>query len=124
MTARWSVAVDVRRIALISFAVLTAAILVSTVGPFLALAPSFNGYGGIDYDLYVNATDGWLAGGAFYGQEQLTGAYSIEMGNILYPPVALWLLVPFTVVPAFLWLLAPLAIMGWGIWRLRPDFLV
>ena len=34
--------------------------------------------------------------------------------------VALWLFVPFTVLPAVLWWAIPIAVTAWAIWRLRP----
>lgn len=82
--------------------------------------PNFNGYGGIDYDLYMNATRRWLDGGTFFQPYQLAGPYPIQMGDVLYPPTALWLFVPFTVLPAVLWWVIPLGITGTMIWRLRP----
>lgn len=83
--------------------------------------PNVNGYGGVDYRLYMDATQRWLAGGPFYQPYQLAGPYAISAGDILYPPVALWLFVPFTVLPAALWWLVPLGLTAWAVWRLRPG---
>ena len=55
---------------------------------------------GVDYLLYRDAAARWLAGGPFFEPYQLAGPYPISAGDILYPPVALWLFVPFTVLPA------------------------
>ncbi len=38
-----------------------------------------------------------------------------------YPPVALWLFAPFTVLPPVLWWAIPLGCVGMVLWRLRPD---
>jgi hypothetical protein len=94
-----------RRVAVASFmvALLRAAHVVSTMAhPSVSL--------GIDYTTYVDATGAWLAGNDFYLPSQLTGSYQIVGGEILYPPVVLWLLVPFRFLPAFLWWVVPLAV--------------
>jgi hypothetical protein len=75
---------------------------------------------GVDFDLYTGAAARWLAGGSFYAPYQLAGPYSISAGDILYPPVGLWLFVPFTVLPAILWWTVPIAAAAWMLWRLRP----
>jgi hypothetical protein len=85
-----------------------------------AMKPNFNGYGGIDYTLYMEATRRWLAGGSFFEPYQLAGPYPIQMGDVLYAPNALPLFVAFTVLPAFLWWAVPLATTAWAIWRVRP----
>ena len=80
---------------------------------------------GVDFTLYRDATARWLLGGPFYEPYQLAGPYAIRAGDVLYPPVALWLFVPFALVPVtalatLLWVTIPVAIAGWVIWRLRP----
>lgn len=79
---------------------------------------------GVDYQLYRDAAARWLAGGAFYEPYQLAGPYSISAGDILYPPVGLWLFVPFAVLPsalaAVLWWAVPLGATAWAVLRLRP----
>ena len=85
-----------------------------------AARPNFNGYGGIDYTLYMEATRRWLAGGSFFQPYQLEGAYAIQMGDVLYPPNALPLFVAFTVLPAVLWWAIPLGTTAAAIWRMRP----
>ena len=52
---------------------------------------------------------------------QLAGPYQISAGDILYPPVALLLFVPFSVLPAVLWWLLPAAAIGWSLRRLQPT---
>jgi hypothetical protein len=73
---------------------------------------------GVDYTLYMDATRSWLAGTGFYLPEQLAGPYEIVHGVVLYPPTALLLLVPFTVLPAFLWWAIPVAVVaGMVLWH-------
>ena len=78
---------------------------------------------GVDYQLYMGATAQWLHGGPFYLPGQLAGPYTIDMevaGVILYPPVALWLFVPFLYLPAVLWWAVPIGLATWSLWHLRP----
>jgi hypothetical protein len=86
-------------------------------------------YGAKDYVYYTDATQRWLDGGPFYEPWQLEGPYQFtasllpghtNSGNY-YPPVTLWLLVPFTVLPAALWWLVPLGCVALALLRLRPD---
>jgi hypothetical protein len=76
------------------------------------------GYAGIDYSLYMNIARRWLEGGPLFETYQLAGPYPV--GGALYPPVALYLFVPFTFLPAVLWWAVPLGITGWALWRVRP----
>ena len=106
------------------FAILSILILASQI-PMLVQAfgtADVNGHGGADYRLYMDATQRWLHGGPFYQPYQLVGPYQITHGDVLYPPVALWLFVPFTFLPAALWWIAPIATTALVIWRLRPGF--
>jgi hypothetical protein len=66
---------------------------------------------GRDLDLYLEATRRWMAGGPFYPAHELSGPYHLAFGDILYPPYALVLFVPFTYLPAFLWWAIPLGIL-------------
>ena len=63
-----------------------------------------------DYNLYMDATRRWLAGGPFYPAWQTSGPYELIWGAILYPPVMLILFVPFVYLPAWLWILLPLTV--------------
>lgn len=74
----------------------------------------------IDYQLYMRAATGWLHGSAYFQQYQLNGPYQLSAGDILYPPVALLLFVPFTFLPAALWWLIPGAAVAWSLVQLRP----
>jgi hypothetical protein len=76
---------------------------------------------GIDYQLYVDAARRWLESGIFYLPFQTAGPYNvIGIGEVLYPPVILWLLVPFTILPAILWWAIPLGLTAVAIARMRP----
>ena len=79
---------------------------------------------GVDVALYREAAARWFAGGAFYESHQLAGPYEVAHGDILYPPVGLWLFVPIAllpVVPALvLWWGVPAAVTVWAIRRLGP----
>lgn len=76
-----------------------------------------------DYALYMNATRRWLAGGSSYVSEQISGPYVVDWGQILYPPQALALFVPFAFLPPLLWFVIPPAVTGWVIWSHRPRLL-
>ena len=104
-------------------AVVTAGILAFPIVDLAraALKPNFNGYGGIDYTLYMDATRRWLAGGSFYAPYQLVSPYPIQMGDVLYPPNGLLLFAPFTLLPAVVWWVIPLGITAWAVWRMQPS---
>jgi len=79
---------------------------------------------GVDVALYREAAARWFAGGPFYEPHQLAGPYEVAHGDILYPPVGLWLFVPVTLLPVvpalILWWGIPAAVTTWAIRRLRP----
>ena len=75
----------------------------------------------IDYGIYMDAVDRWLATGGWYQPRQLGGPYPIELGDVLYPPVLLYLLVPFRFLGPWLWWLIPAAILAWVVWHHRPT---
>jgi hypothetical protein len=77
--------------------------------------------GGVDYQLYMSSASRWLAGGAYFQPYQLSGPYPISPGDILYPPLALALFVPFTLLPAALWWAVPVAVVAWCLSKLRPN---
>ena len=77
---------------------------------------------GYDFSIYVDRTQSWLNGDGFYRARQLTGPYSIEGGDALYPPPAILLFLPWALgAPAILWWALPLAIAAVSLWRLRPP---
>jgi hypothetical protein len=66
----------------------------------------------VDWELYRDAANRWQAGDAYFLPFQLAGPYTLGHGEPLYPPVALWLLVPFTHLPAVLWWAIPIGILA------------
>ncbi len=90
-----------------------------------AAKPAFNGYAGIDFVMYMDAARRWLEGGSYFHPYQLAGPYPLQMGDVLYPPNALLLFVPFAVLPAVvsavLWWAVPLGTTAAVVWRLRPS---
>jgi hypothetical protein len=110
-----------QRIMALAFSALILAIPTRDIVAIIGGAPMASPLGG-DFAVYGNAAARWLSGGGFYEPWQLTAHYAIWAGGspILYPPVLLLLLVPFTVLPGFLWWAIPAAMISWAIWRLRP----
>jgi hypothetical protein len=75
----------------------------------------------IDANIYFDAASRWLADGTWYLQRQLQGPYDIQIGDVLYPPVLLWILLPFQVLPHVLWWATPVAITVVAVARIRPP---
>ncbi len=98
-------------------------LLFLTVELSVATRPAgiLSGPPGFDYQTYIAATQRFLAGGGFYAPYQLAGPYLIGTRDILYPPTALALFVPFTVLPPFLWWAIPLGIVTWVLAWERPS---
>jgi len=79
---------------------------------------------GVDYQLHMRAAQRLLEGGSFYEPWQLAGSYTIiGAGEILYPPIALALFLPFTVLPWVLWWALPAVIAAAALWRIRPRLI-
>ena len=76
---------------------------------------------GVDYGIYMDAVDRWASGGGWYQDRQLDGPYPIELGDVLYPPVLIYLLFPFRYLGSWLWTLIPAAVLAWVVWRHRPG---
>jgi len=109
-----------RRIAL----ALSAAVFLVPVA-FVALIPNpLEQPLGVDFALYRDVAARWLAGGPYFEPYQLAGPYEIRAGDVLYPPVALWLFVPFAVLPLAIagaaWWAIPLGATAWAIRRNAP----
>ena len=67
---------------------------------------------GVDFHQYLAHARAFVETGAFYLDHQLHGPYAIEPGDPLYPPVILYLLIPFLVVPQILWWVFPIVLIG------------
>ena len=76
---------------------------------------------GVDATLYRDAAARWWSGGPFYEPRQLAGPYEVTPGDILYPPVGLWLFVPFALLPAVVALRPVVARAGRGHGRGRSG---
>ncbi len=113
---------DRRRVAI----ALSAAILLLPVVFVLAIPDPLEQPLGVDVALYRDAAARWFDGGPFYEPRQLAGPYEVAHGDILYPPVGLWLFVPFALLPdgiaLVLWWAIPAAITVFAIHRMaaRP----
>ena len=77
-----------------------------------------------DVELYIDAAARWLGGGPFYEPRQLAGPYEVAHGDVLYPPVGLWLFAPAALLPLpvalVLWWAVPTAVTLWAICRVDP----
>jgi hypothetical protein len=78
---------------------------------------------GMDFWFYRDIAVRWLADGTYYLPHQLTGEpYPLTpMVDVLYPPNALVLFVPFVWLPAILWWVIPLAVVAYVVWSYRPS---
>ena len=79
---------------------------------------------GMDFGIYLERTRSWLAGDGFYQPYQLAGPYSVTQDPraAFYPPVLLYLTVPFVLgLPAVLWWAIPLAVIGLALWLAKPP---
>lgn len=79
---------------------------------------------GPDRMLYLDATSRWLSGGPFYPDYELSGPFENTDHDVLYPPNAILLFAPFTILPAALWWAIPAVVVAWVTLRLRPDPIV
>ena len=118
--ADWPVAGTARPHDRLVFGTVAAALLGFLVYPVIVGWSTFAAYVAVDYDIYMEATRRWLAGGPFYDPSQLAGPYQITVGAVLYPPSAIPLFAVFTVLPAVLWWAIPIGLIAFATWRLRP----
>ena len=95
------------------------AIVTELVVGFAYLNWASTDWGG-DLRYYTDATRRWLAGEAFYLPRQLAGPYEIQMGDILYPPTAIYLFLPFVFLPSQLWWALAIVIPAYAFWVWRP----
>lgn len=99
---------------------LGAVLLVQVIAAAM-LSPSIPNWAAHDFVLYRDAAARWLSSGEFYSGYQLAGPYPVVASEVLYPPVALALFVPFVYLPGALWILTPMFIIAWMVWRSRPS---
>ena len=110
---QWDLVFTWAAVATLVIAALRAAHFVSTI-------PDLSASIGVDYQIYMSASRRWLAGEGFFFPFQLAGPYVIAGGEVLYPPVVLWLLVPFSFLPALLWWLVPVVVTLLAARAMRP----
>jgi hypothetical protein len=103
---------------LLAFGLLSAAIVLPP-----ALTTGLHVTWGMDFRAYLEHAERWLAGGGFYLPEQLAGPYIVEdITGAVYPPVLLYLLVPFVYgLPWAVWWAVPLVVVGAAIAARRPS---
>ena len=106
---------------------LSLALLLIPVGFVLIVPHPLEQPLGVDYELYRDVTARWLGGGPFFEPYQVAGPYDIRAGDVLYPPVALWLFAPFAAatgmlatVAAVLWFAIPIVVTALAVGWLRP----
>jgi hypothetical protein len=75
---------------------------------------------GIDFGIYLDATARVVHGGSWFLDRQLHGPYELMLGDVLYPPSAALLILPFLIVPAVLWWLIPMGLVAWLVATWRP----
>lgn len=97
------------------------AVLLVQLFAAINLVPLIPHWPGHDFRLYRDATANWLATGEFYPTLQLAGPYPVVSNEILYPPVALILFAPFTVLPSVFWVIIPTAFLAWMVYRSKPS---
>lgn len=78
------------------------------------------GYVGVDIIHYLDGTRRWLATGSPYVPSEVAGPFVYAPETFLHPPIALPLLLPFTVLPLPLWWIIPVGIVAWFVWACRP----
>jgi hypothetical protein len=76
----------------------------------------------VDYDRanYMAAVTRYLGSGTPYMPAEVAAPFDYSRSTFLHPPIALYLMVPFSFLPDILWYLVPLAIVAWSIWAWRP----
>jgi len=78
---------------------------------------------GTDFVFYRGIGQRWLDTGTFYLPRQLAGPYVVAADmDVLYPPIALLLFVPFVFLPWPAWWLIPVGGVAWAVlwWRPAP----
>ena len=77
---------------------------------------------GTDLGFFQNVARRWLDTGVYYADYQLSGPYAVATdADNLYPPIALYLFVPFLVLPAILWWVIPLVLIAYVVYWCRPP---
>lgn len=117
--APWDAGRHAERFVRLASMALGAVLLVQLI-TLVLVGPRIPGFIGHDYSIYNDAALRWLNGEAFYPDAQRNGPYWIGR-EVLYPPVALVLFAPFTMLPAILWVVIPLGILAWLVVVSKPS---
>jgi hypothetical protein len=76
---------------------------------------------GADLVFFRSIAQHWLDTGQFYLEHQLAGPYAVQtLVDVLYPPTALLLFVPFIWLPSLVWWIIPIGVFCVAILGLRP----
>jgi hypothetical protein len=114
-------ALNARTISMVAAVVLISLAIVEGIVLFAFIDAPGDWSFGMDYRFYRDLGQQWLADGSFYRPHQLAGPYDVAlMTDVLYPPIALLVFVPLTVIPAPVWWLVPLASLAVAWWRWAP----
>ena len=108
-----------RRDALVVIAGASAIVAAFRIGEMLLIPDYLTSVIGTDLRWYLEQTQRWQHDGSWYLPFQLTGPYDLTQG-VLYPPSALVLFLPFTILPAFMWWLIPVGVTTAIVISLRP----
>lgn len=76
----------------------------------------------LDYDRtgYMAAVERWLSTGSPYLPEDVETSSTWSRWTFLHPPVALAVMLPFSVLPPLLWYVVPIAAVSWAVLHWRP----
>jgi hypothetical protein len=74
----------------------------------------------LDFHCFRDTAVRWSIGSGYFWPHQLAGPYAMGRCESLHPPVAIWLFLPFAVLPSILWWIIPGAIVAWSLYLLRP----
>jgi hypothetical protein len=100
----------------VTFGLVLAAVVILGHG----FANGWAGWYGQDLAFYARATQRWIETGQWVLPRQLAGAYAIQPGDILYPPVTAPLFAPWLVLPAWTFVAIPVTATAVLVARMRP----
>ena len=88
----------------------------------VAQGATLRGEVGYDATFYASLGQRFIETGELYFPAQFAGPYAGEGMVNLYPPLAMYLFVPFAFLPTVLWWAIPLGVLGWHLWSCRPAW--
>lgn len=95
-----------RRVVLLTLCGLLAVFMAAELKAALDIRGWWADYAGSDYESLMKAVERWVTGGG--------------MGGMLYPPTAIWFMLPFAYLPAALWWILPAAAIAYLVASWRP----